>query len=85
MANHPPVCRFAPGDLEVHPAAAGAPQQTGQQRLVAAGLVVGFGFVPFQRLLHPNPPVRGDDAGPLGANPNFIIFNLLLIQTKRHR
>ena len=63
MANHPPVCRFAPGDLGVHPAAAGAPQQTGQQRLVAPGCVVGLGFVPFQRLLHPNPPVRGDDAG----------------------
>ena len=42
MANHPPVCRFAPSDLGVHPAAAGAPQQAGEQRLVAAGLVVGL-------------------------------------------
>ena len=61
--NHPPVCRFAPGDLGVHPAAAGAPQQTGQQRLVAAGCVVGLGFVPLQRFLHPDPPVGGNDAG----------------------
>ena len=62
MANHPHVCRFAPGDLGVHPAAAGALQQTGQQGFIAAGLVVGFGFVPFQRLLHPNPPVVGKHA-----------------------
>ena len=65
MANHLPVGSFAPGDLGVHPAAAGAPQQTGEQSFVAAGLVVGLGFVPLQRLLHPDPPVRGDDAGVL--------------------
>ena len=62
MANHPPVCRFAPGDLGVHPAAAGAPQQTGQQRLVAPGCVVGLGFVPLQRFQHPDPPVVGKHA-----------------------
>ena len=61
--NHPPVCRFAPGDLGVHPATAGAPQQTGQQRLVTAGCVVGLGFVPLQGFLHPDPPVGGNDAG----------------------
>jgi len=61
--NYPPFCRFAPGDLGVHPAATGAPQQTGQQRLVAPGCVVGLGSVPLQRFLHPDPPIGGNDAG----------------------
>ena len=70
---HISVCRFAPGDLGVHPAAAGAPQQAGEQGFVAAGCVVGLGFVPLQRFLHPNPSVRGDNAGVFAhRNPSVM-------------
>ena len=71
--NHSPFCRFAPGDLGVHPATAGAPQQTGQQRLVAPGCVVGLGFVPLQRFLHPDPPVGGNDAGVFAHRNNPLV------------
>ena len=47
-----PLCRDPLRELWVHPAAAAAPEQAGEQSFVAAGLAVGLGTVALQRLLN---------------------------------
>ena len=63
---HVGVDRFAvggrPGQFGVHAASAPAPEQAGEQRLIAAGLAVALGLVSLQRFLHPHPDPAGDQA-----------------------
>ena len=50
------------GELGIHPVAAAAPEQAGEQCLVAAGLAVALGFVPLERFLHFDPGFGRDEA-----------------------
>ena len=75
------VRRAAVGQLRAHVIAAfAAAQKPGQQRHVAAGPAVAFGFVDIQHGLHPHPVAARDDARVLAHRHDPLLHGADLIR-----
>ena len=72
---------LAVGQLRAHIVAAfAAAQKPGQQRHVAAGPAVAFGFVDIQHGLHPHPIAARDDARVLAHRHDPLLHGADLVR-----